>query len=192
MSGRTGRPPADIAPKALPSKPPLGRREFLRRAALAWGALALPQVVPGSALGLDGAVAPSQRIVMGGIGIGGRGGYDLPILLQFPEVQFVAVCEVQKPRRDAAKQTVDGKYGNKDCAAHRDLRDLFAAHAEMEAVLIATGDRWHTPASLIAMRAGKDVFCEKPCTMSVVEGQTMVETARLNGRIFQAGMQRLS
>jgi hypothetical protein len=192
VSGMTGHPPADIAPKALPSKPPLGRREFLRRAALAWGALALPQVVPGSALGLDGAVAPSQRIVMGGIGIGGRGGYDLPILLQFPEVQFVAVCEVQKPRRDAAKQTVDGKYGNKDCAAHRDLRDLFAAHAEMEAVLIATGDRWHTPASLIAMRAGKDVFCEKPCTMSVVEGQAMVETARLNGRIFQAGMQRLS
>ncbi len=192
VSGRTGHPPVNIVPKALPSKPPLGRREFLRRAALAWGALALPQVVPGSALGLDGAVAPSERIVMGGIGIGGRGGYDLPILLQFPEVQFVAVCEVQKPRRDAAKQTVDGKYGNKDCAAHRDLRDLFAAHTDMEAVLIATGDRWHTPASLIAMRAGKDVFCEKPCTMSVAEGQALVEAARLNGRIFQAGMQRLS
>jgi predicted dehydrogenase len=121
--------------------------------------LAGPQIVPGSALGLDGAVAPSQRIVMGGIGIGGRGGYDLPIFLQFPEVQFVAVCEVQKSRRDAAKRTVDAKYGNRDCAVHRDLRELLGAHADLEAVLIATGDRWHTPASVMAMKAGKDVFC---------------------------------
>ena len=129
---------------------------------------------------------------MGGIGIGGRGGYDLPILLQYPEVQFVAVCEVQKARRDAAKETVDGKYGNRDCAVHRDLRELLAAHTDLEAVLIATGDRWHTPASLMAMKAGKDVFCEKPCTMTVAEGQALVETARRQGRVFQAGMQRLS
>ena len=188
----TGETPAGLVSNAGASNSGFGRREFLRRAALACSALAVPQIVPSSALGLDGAVAPSERLVMGGIGIGGRGGYDLPILLQFPQVQFVAVCDVQKPRRDAAKQTVDGKYGNKDCASHRDLRDLLSSHGDIEAVLIATGDRWHTPASLMAMQAGKDVFCEKPCTMSVAEGQALVETARRRGRIFQAGMQRLS
>src|ERR1035438_1158738 len=142
VSSTTGETSAGLVPNARPSNSGFGRREFLRRAVLACGALAVPQVIPGSALGLDGAVAPSERIVMGGIGLGGRGGYDLSILLQFPEVQFIAVCDVQKPRRDAAKQTADGKYGNKDCATHRDLRDLLSAHSDIEAVLIATGDRW--------------------------------------------------
>ena len=191
LCAKGGRPLAGGAPDGPAAGARLGRREFLRATALACGGLAVPQVVRGSALGLDGAVAPSARLVMGGIGIGGRGGYDLPIFLEFPEVQFVAVCEVQKPRREAAKRTVDAKYGNQDCAAYRDLRELLG-RGDLQAVLIATGDRWHTPASLMAMRAGKDVFCEKPCTMSVAEGRALVETARLEGRIFQAGMQRLS
>jgi len=179
------------APATSPH-PPLGRREFLSRAALACGGLALPQFVPGSALGLDGAAAPSERIIMAGIGLGGRGSYDLSVLLQYPDVQFVAVCEVQKARREAARQMVDGKYGNKDCAVYRDLRDLLFERTDLEAVLIATGDRWHTPASLMAMKTGRDVFCEKPCTMTVAQGRALVETARRQGRIFQAGMQRLS
>jgi predicted dehydrogenase len=189
-----GKSPSDPAEKvpATVGHSSLGRREFLKRAALGCGALAVPEIIPGSALGLDGAVAPSERIVMGGIGMGGRGSYDLSILLQYPEVQFVAVCEVQKPRRDTAKRAVDARYGNQDCAVYRDMRDLLSQRPELDAVLIATGDRWHTPASLMAMKAGKDVFCEKPCTMSVVEGQVLVETARRLGRVFQAGMQRLS
>lgn len=129
---------------------------------------------------------------MGGIGLGGRGTYDLSVLLQFPEVQFVAVCEVQKNRRDAAKKSIDTTNGNNDCAQYRDLRELLAERTDLDAVLIATGDRWHTPASIMAMEAGKDVFCEKPCTMSVAEGDALVATARRHGRIFQAGMQRLS
>jgi hypothetical protein len=168
------------------------RRNFLQRAALTCGAVAIPDIIPASALGLNGSVAPSERLVMGGIGMGGRGSYDLSILLQFPEVQFVAVCDVQKDRRDAAKQAVDGKYGNKNCKAYRDFRDLLAAHSEINATLIVTGDRWHTPIALTAMNAGKDVFCEKPCTMTVAEGQALVQTARRQGRIFEAGMQRLS
>jgi hypothetical protein len=168
------------------------RREFLKRTALAGAGLALPTIAPARALGRGGAVAPSERIVMGGIGIGGRGSYDLSVLLGFPEVQFVAVCDAQKTRRDAAKQAVDGKYGNKDCATYRDLRDLLGQRGELNAVLIATGDRWHTPAAIMAMRAGKDVFCEKPCTMSVAQGQALGAVARREKRIFQAGMQRLS
>ncbi len=154
--------------------------------------MALPQFIPSSALGLNGATPPSERLVMGGIGLGGRGSYDLSVFLQFPQVQFAAVCDVQKNRRHAAKQTIDNSYGNKNCVIYRNLCDLLAERTDLDAVLIATGDRWHTPASILAMEAGKDVFCEKPCTMSVAQGQALVSTARRHGRIFQAGMQRLS
>jgi hypothetical protein len=169
----------------------LSRRKFIRNAALACGALALPQIVPSSALGRGGAVAPNSRIIMGGIGVGGRGSYDLSILLKFQEVQFVAVCDVQKERRDRAKQAVDNSCGNQDCAAYRDFRDLLA-RTDLNAVLIATGDRWHTPVSLMAAKSGKDIFCEKPCTMSVAQGQALVKGVQRFKRIFQAGMQRLS
>lgn len=170
----------------------MDRRSFLGRIGLASGVLALPQLIPASALGRGGTVVPSERIILGGIGIGGRGGYDLSVMLQDPEVQVVAVCDVQKDRREAAKRMVDTKYGNQDCAAYRDLRDLLSERTDLDATLIATGDHWHSPASLMALRAGKDVFCEKPCTMTVAEGQALVETVRRHGRVFQAGMQRLS
>ncbi|MDO8545003.1 MAG: Gfo/Idh/MocA family oxidoreductase [Opitutaceae bacterium] len=170
----------------------LSRRQFLSRAAKAGAILGAPLIVPASVLGRGGAVAPSERIVMGGIGIGGRGGYDLGILLQEPGVQFVAVCDVRKTRRDAVKRQVDDAYHNRDCATFRDLRELIATRTDLDAVLIATGDRWHAPAAIMAMRAGLDVFCEKPSTMSVTQGQELVATARRYGRIFQTGMQRLS
>lgn len=170
----------------------LSRREVLQAGAAVGAGWALAAFVPAPALGRDGRAAPSERIVMGGIGIGGRGGYDLSVLLHESDVQFVAVCDVQKTRRDAAKNMVDARYGNQDCAAYRDLRELLAERPELDAVLIATGDRWHAVAAILAMQAGKDVFCEKPCTMSVTDGQALVATARRHGRIFQAGMQRLS
>jgi predicted dehydrogenase len=168
------------------------RRQFLARTAKASAVFAAPLIVPASVLGRGGAVAPSERIVMGGIGIGNRGGYDLGVLLQEPEVQFVAVCDVRKVRREAVKQQVDKAYGNSDCATHRDLRAFIAERTDLDAVLIATGDRWHTPASVMAMKAGLDVFCEKPSSMSIAEGQELVAVARRYGRIFQSGMQRLS
>lgn len=168
------------------------RRQFIRRTARAGAVVAAPLIVPASVLGRGGAVAPSERIVMGGIGIGGRGGYDLGILLQEKDVQFVAVCDVRKVRRDAIKQQVDQAYGQRDCATFRDMRELLAQRTDLDAVLIATGDRWHTPASVMAMKAGLDVFCEKPSSMSVAEGRELVTVARRYGRIFQSGMQRLS
>ncbi len=135
----------------------LTRRHFLTRGAMAAGAVALPYFIPASALGRGGAVAPSERIVMGGIGMGGRGSYDLGWMLTDPGVQWVAVCDVLKSRRETAKKTVDAKYGNKDCAVYGDLRQFLAERADVDAVLIATGDRWHALASILAMRAGKDV-----------------------------------
>ncbi|HWI57534.1 MAG TPA: Gfo/Idh/MocA family oxidoreductase [Bacillota bacterium] len=178
--------------KTPENSPTLTRRQFLTRGALAAGALALPSYIPASALGHDGAVAPSERIVMGGIGLGGRGSYDLGAMLAERDVQWVAVCDVLKSRREAAKNVVDSKQGNKDCATYGDLRQLLAERTDLDAVLIATGDRWHALASILAMRAGKDVYCEKPACLSMAQAQLVVETARRYGRVYQTGAQRLS
>jgi hypothetical protein len=159
---------------------------------MAASVVALPYYIPASALGRNGAVAPSERIVMGGIGIGGRGSYDLGALLNERDVQWVAVCDVLKSRRRAAKNMVDRKQGNKDCAAYGDLRQFLAERTDVDAVLIATGDRWHALASTLAMRAGKDVYCEKPACLTMAQGQRVVETARRYGRVYQTGAQRLS
>jgi predicted dehydrogenase len=171
---------------------PLSRRQFLSRSLAASSAFAIPTFIPASALGRGGAVAPSERIVMGGIGIGGRGSYDLGSMLGESDVQFVAVCDVRKGNREAAKNAVDGRNGNKDCAAYSDMRQLLTERTDVDAVLIATGDRWHAPASTLAMRAGKDVYCEKPACLTMPQGQMVVETARRYSRVYQTGAQRLS
>lgn len=170
----------------------LTRRRFLTRGAMAASAVALPYFIPAKALGRDGAVAPSERIVLGGIGMGGRGSHDLGVMLGMPEVQWVAVCDVLKSRRESAKNLVDTKQGNKDCVTYGDLRQFLAERTDVDAVLIATGDRWHALASILAMRAGKDVFCEKPACLTMAQGQMVVETARRYARVYQTGAQRLS
>ena len=155
-------------------------------------AAAAPSVLPSSALGRAGHTPPGERLVMAGIGMGGRGRSDLKWLLQQRGVQFVAVCDVQKQNRLKAKSMVDAAYQNSDCAAYRDLRELLAEQTGLDAVLIATGDRWHAAASIMAMKAGLDVYCEKPGSMSIAEGQAVVDTARRYGRVFQTGTQRMS
>jgi predicted dehydrogenase len=159
---------------------------------VAAGGVALPYYVPASVLGRGGVVAPSERIVMGGIGLGGRGSYDLQWMLNEPDMQWVAVCDAQKSRRLAAKNKVDSTYGNTDCAVYGDMQQFLAERTDVDAVLIATGDRWHALASILAMRAGKDVYCEKPACLTMAQGQKVVETARRYGRIYQTGAQRLS
>ena len=170
----------------------LSRRQFLKKAAAVSGAVAVPLIIPASALGRGGAVAPSERIVLGGIGIGRRGSHDLQWVIGEADVQFVASCDVWKERREAVKKTVDHKYGNKDCVLYRDIREFLAARTDLDAVLITTGDRWHALASVMAMRAGKDVYSEKPSSMTIAEGQAVVQTAQRYGRVYQTGTQRLS
>lgn len=180
-----------------PAPPPshslnLNRRQFLSRAALAGAALAAPTFVPGTALGLNGAVPPSERIVLGGIGVGGRGTGVLNWMLPEKDVQFVAICDAKRAQREAVKRMVDNKYGNKDCQMYRDIREFLALRTDIDAVLIATGDRWHALASIFAMRAGKDVYSEKPSSMTIAEGRAVVETAKRHARVYQTGVQRLS
>jgi len=131
-------------------------------------------------------------VAVAAIGLGGRGSYDLDWSLNERDVQWVAVCDVRKSQRDAAKNVVDRKYGNKDCAVYGDLRQFLAERTDVDAVLIATGDRWHALASIWAMRAGKDVYCEKPACLTMAQGQMIVDTARRYARVYQTGAQRLS
>jgi hypothetical protein len=175
-----------------PAESALTRRRFLKHAALATGAATLPAFIPASALGRDGKVPPSERIILGGIGIGGRGSGVLSWMMGESDIQFVAVCDPQKARREAVKRTVDAKYGNTDCALYHDLRDFLAARTDIDAVLSATGDRWHALAATWAMRSGKDIYSEKPSCMTIAEGQAVVETAKRYGRVYQTGVQRLS
>lgn len=176
----------------MPDRSVFSRRRFLKTAAGASALAAVPCIIPATALGKDGAVAPSERIIVGGIGIRGRGMHDLGWIMDCPGVQFVAICDLQQKQRLAIKEYVDNRYGNTDCAMYPEINDFLETRPDIDAVLIATGDRWHALASILAMRAGKDVYTEKPSCMTIAEGRAVVETARRYGRVYQTGTQRLS
>ncbi len=168
------------------------RRGLLRRATAAIGAAAVaPTIIPAAALGKDGAVAPSNRIVLGAIGIGPRGRYVLGCMLNEPDVQFVSIADVQASRRKQVKAMADAKYRNKDCIMYRDMFELLA-RKDIDAVLIATGDHWHALASNLAAKAGKDVYSEKPCGITIGDCQELSDVMNRYGQVFQAGTQRRS
>ncbi|MBM3998714.1 MAG: gfo/Idh/MocA family oxidoreductase [Planctomycetes bacterium] len=167
----------------------LHRRSFLKTTLATGAAVAVPAIIPASALGRNGAVAPSDRIIVGGIGIGNRGTYDLGCFLEQTDVQFAAVADVKEARRTAVKKMVDERYNSQGCAMYRDFRELLD-RSDIDAVLIATGPNWHATAATYAARAGKDIYCEKPCTKNIAQSLSLAETIRRTGRIFQAGTQR--
>ncbi|MFM9092925.1 MAG: Gfo/Idh/MocA family protein [Verrucomicrobiota bacterium] len=164
----------------------LSRRRFLRQSAVAFGA---PLFIPGSVLGLNGAVAPSNRITVGGIGLGPRGREVLKSFLSQRDVQFVMIADVQETRREVVRVMVNRAYENQDCAKTGEMFDVLG-RKDIDAVVIATGDRWHAVASILAARAGKDVYCEKPCSITVRESQEIADAMNRYGRVFQAGTQR--
>lgn len=165
------------------------RRDFLRTTAAATASLAT--IVPAHAVARSGQTAPSDTLTLGVIGIGPRCTYDLKAMLEFKDVRCVAIAEVQAKRREAGKALVDQHYGNSDCAVYRDLRELLARD-DIDAVLVATGDRWHAAASILAAEAGKDVYSEKPCGITIADCQRLADTVHRKGRVFQAGTQRRS
>jgi predicted dehydrogenase len=146
-------------------------------------------IVPARVLGRGGGVAPSNRIVLGGIGIGPRGRLVLGSMIAEPDVHYLATCDVQGALRESVKAMADEHYGNKDCVMYRDFRELLA-RSDLDAVLITTGDRWHALASILAAKAGKDVYCEKPCAQTIGLCGVLAETVQRTGCVFQGGMQR--
>jgi predicted dehydrogenase len=167
------------------------RRDFLISTATAAAAASLATVIPSSAGARERNASPSERIALGIIGIGPRCTYDLKAILPFDDVRCIAIADVQASRRDAGKALVDGHYDNHDCVLYRDFRELLD-RKDIDAVLIATGDRWHAAASILAAEAGKDVYSEKPCGITIADCQKLADTMHREKRIFQAGTQRRS
>jgi hypothetical protein len=168
-------------------------RKMTRRTLIqgATAALAAPYVITSRALGQGGTTPASDRIVMGTIGCGGRGTSDMQSLMANDDVQMVAICDVVKDKREKAKAAVDKRYESGDCAVYRDLRELLARD-DIDAVLIATGDNWHTLAAVLAAQAGKDMYCEKPMSVTLAEGRALCKAMDRYGVVFQCGTQRRS
>ena len=163
----------------------MNRRRFLKAAALA------PVVISSRALGADDAAPASERITVGMIGMGRQTHHvNLRQLLGMPDVQVVAVCDVDSWRLKNAKQRVQEQYSAsagetyRGCEATVAYEDVLARD-DVDAVMIATPDHWHAPMALAAMRAGKDVSLEKPITRTIAEGRQLARVAKRRGRIFR-------
>ena len=170
----------------------LNRRSFLRRTTgLMASTIAVPYVVPSSVLGKGGSTAPSERLTMGAIGIGGQGMHNLRNFLTCDDLRILAVCDVDTNHRILAKDTVDSAYGNKDCSAYNDFREILVRD-DLDTVLIATPDHWHAILSIEAAKAGKDIYCEKPISLTIAEGRAVADTVKRIGTVYQSGTQRRS
>ncbi|MDG2125665.1 MAG: Gfo/Idh/MocA family oxidoreductase, partial [Verrucomicrobiales bacterium] len=135
------------------------RREFLKKVGAGGVVVGFPTIIPSRVLGDQ---APSKQITVGFIGTGGHGiGRNLNMFLQQPDARALAVCDVFKSRRAKAKGMVDAKYGNSDCSSVLDFREVLERE-DIDAVMISTPDHWHTLMAAMAIKAGKDVICEKP------------------------------
>lgn len=173
----------------------LTRRQFLKSSAVVAAAAAWPTIVPASVFG---AGAPSNRITVGCIGVGRMGLGDLREILGFKQARIVAVCDVDSKRAKHAQQLVETHYSKqsqdgtyKGCATYGDFRDL-VAREDIDAVSVVTPDHWHTLPAIAAAKAGKDIFLQKPLTLTIQEGRLLSDTVRRYGRVFQVGSQQRS
>ena len=167
------------------------RRDFLRRSAVAAAAaIGLPNIITSSALGAGDRPAAGNRLVMAGIGMGGRGSQDLSEFMGFPEIQVVAVCDVQKNHLEGCANNVNRRYGNQDCKQYKDYREILARD-DIDLILCGTPDHWHAQIIIDACKSGKDVMCEKPLTLTIAEGRKIVNAARRYGRVATSGSQRV-
>ncbi len=171
------------------------RRQFLKSSAAAAGLLGMPWIVTSSALGADGAVSPSNRINVALIGHGAMGRGHLHRLAGDPQIQVMAVCDPDRERRDAGRELVEQRYASamasgayKGCAAYNDFRDVLA-RSDIDAVVIATPDHWHSLLAIEAAKAGKDIYCEKPVSVTIEESRRVVQAVTRYGRVFQTGTQ---
>jgi hypothetical protein len=143
----------------------------------------------GQPVGQPGVVAPSDRIIVGGIGLRNRGQQDLTAALADPRVQFVGIADIRESAREMIKSAVDKHYGNSNCVIYRDDAELLAKE-DIEAVMIATSDRWHACMASWAAQSGKDIYCEKPAAITIAEAFALAENVRRYGVVYQAGCQR--
>jgi len=171
------------------------RRGFLKGAMATGATLAFPMIVPSS---VRGANAPSNRINMGCIGVGRMGSDDMRDLMRFNEIRVVAVCDADSNRMANAKKVVEQRYADemksgayKGCETIEDYRTV-CGRSDIDAVMICTPDHWHVLPALAAARAGKDIFLQKPMSLTIQEGRIVSDTVRRSGVVFQVGSQQRS
>ncbi len=166
----------------------INRRHFLGAAAAA--AIA-PMVIPSKVLGRDG-VPPSEKLVTAFIGMGSRGGQVIGDFhhARNKDYQIIAVCDCYKKPCEEAKQRIDRDYGNNDCKMYERYEDILADD-KFDVVAVTTPDHWHTKITVEACKAGKDVFCEKPLTLTPMECREIVAAARKYNRVCSSGSQRV-
>jgi len=169
----------------------ISRRQFLKKAGGAAGLIAFPYVVSSSALGKAGSVAPSNRIVMASIGVGGMGTHDMKTVLNKKGVQVVAICDVDRNHRERGIGIVNEKYGNGDCAGYNDFRELLSRD-DIDAVTISTTDQCHAIIAVHAARARKDIYAQKPVAYTISEGRAIVDAVKKYGVVWQTGSQQRS
>jgi hypothetical protein len=167
------------------------RLEFLRRsAAIVAGSFVLPQIIPASAFGRSGGIAPSDRLVMGAIGTGSQGTSDMRDFLRLKDqVQFVALCDVDSGNLARAKALVDMTNNNTDCRTYRDYRELLDKE-KLDAVSIALPDHWHGIIYTEAVKKKLHVYGEKPICRTIKDGQVIVKAVKDNNIIWQTGAGR--
>jgi len=170
----------------------VSRRSFLRSGmAAATTVLAAPYIIPSSVLSKAGSTPPSEKLTMGAIGIGGQGMHNLRNFLTCEDLRILAVCDVDTNHRIRAKNTVDSAYGNKDCSAYNDFYEILT-RKNIDTLMIATPDHWHAVISIEAAKAGKDIYCEKPISLTIAEGRAVADTMKRFGTVYQSGTQRRS
>jgi len=172
----------------------MSESSHLTRRSLLKGVLAAgvaPLFVPASALGKAGRPSPSERLTLAMIGIGNMGGGHLGWWLGRGDVQVIATCDVRSDVRDSTLQRVESKYQQKGCETYNDYRELLARE-DLDTVCIAVPDHWHALIAIEAARQGKDIYCEKPMTLTIAEADAMVAAMRRYNRVFQTGSQQRS
>ncbi|MHC4905853.1 MAG: Gfo/Idh/MocA family protein [Planctomycetota bacterium] len=164
------------------------RRLFMRKsAALGAGLVGFPYIVRSSALGKAGTIAPSNRLTVAQIGSGSMGTGDLNAFLNLgPEIQVVAVCDVDDHNSANAKKLVDDKYGNLDCRSYQDYRELLDRE-KLDIASLALPDQWHSIISVSCARKGLDIYGQKPLARSIVEGRIICDAVKRYGIIWQTG-----
>jgi predicted dehydrogenase len=184
------------------------RRQFLGQSVTASAALAAPLILPAGALGAGEKPAASRRITVGFIGTGNQGLNDIRGFLGDARVQIVAVCDVNKESagywsggvagREPARRLIEKHYAKakksgkyKGCDAYSDFRDLLG-RKDIDAVVICTPDHWHAIPVLAACKAKKDIYCQKPLSLTIAEGRAMSDAVKKHKRVFQTGSQQRS
>jgi predicted dehydrogenase len=181
-----GKTKSEFRMKGSSSMARISRRHFIKGSAAAGAAIMAPTIIPASALGADGKTAPSNKIVMGCIGVGSMGTGNMRSFIRHEDVQIVGVCDLDGRHLTRAQEIVNSVYDNEDCKTYIDFRELIG-RGDLDAVSIAVPDHWHAIPAIAAAKAGLDIYGEKPLSRSIRESRAICDAVHRYNRVWQTG-----